>query len=138
MILPSFAQNLIKEEVTIFASSFSLSLAEKADYAFFDGTFKAAPSGYTQLMIFIVLNKDTNIFTPIMYFFVSSKLEDVYEYLFLSMKLTFEKHDVKPSIQFINMDFEKGLQNSWAKVFPDIKIIGCYFHLVLKSNKIIH
>jgi len=106
-----------------------LSLAEKAEYAFFDGTFKASPSGYTQLLVLMVLNTETNTYTPIMYFFATSKQQELYEYIFLTMKMVFEKYQVKINWKGISMDFEKGLQNAWSKYFQ-IKIIGCFFHLV--------
>ena len=66
--------------------------------------------------------------------FMTSKNQEIYEHAFLAIKTLFLKNKLNVKLKSINMDYEKAMQNSWCAYFPEIKIVGCYFHLVLKKK----
>ena len=127
---PSNDQKKSNEEVIIMAGGFLTSLLENSELGFFDGTFKVAPSSYTQLMTLMVLNPVTNLFTPIVYFFATAKTEEIYYYAFSGLKSFLFKMKVQLKIKIIIVDFELAIHNAWKAIFPDISLIGCFFHLV--------
>lgn len=119
------------EEIVVFGSEYLISIIEKCELGFFDGTFKTAPLGYTQILVFIVLNPETNVFTPIFYIFANSKSEDCYFLALTGIHTVLTKYGVKNKLKIVNVDFEQAIHNAFKRVFPGITLCGCYFHLVI-------
>jgi len=107
-----------------------LSLLEKADYCFIDGTFRTAAKGYFQLLVLVVLHTETNMFVPVIYALATSKTQDIYETFFYLIQMLCLKNGIKIKLQKAVMDMEQGLQNAWNKIFPNIQIVSCFFHYV--------
>ena len=107
-----------------------LSLLEKSDFVFVDGTFRTAAKGYFQLMVIMVLDSETNMFVPIIYGLLSCKTQEIYENFFHLIQMLCLKNEIKINAKRAVMDFEEGLQNTWSKVFSEIPITPCFFHYV--------
>jgi len=90
------------EEVIIAGSEYLISLIEKCDLGFFDGTFKMAPIGFTQILVLMVLNPETNLFTPILYILATSKTEECYYLTFCGIKIILDKFGLKIKMKIIN------------------------------------
>jgi len=131
LILPTSNDSKIKDELVVFTTPYLLSLMEKSSHGFLDGTFKCAPAGYYQIVTLLILNSETGIYTPIDYFFLTSKNQDLYENMFLSLQMLLTKYKISSGMIYITLDFERGLMNTFSAIFPKIKVIGCFFHLVL-------
>ena len=126
---PSKNSKKENDDIIIFGSEYLISLVEKCALGFFDGTFKTSPVGFTQILVFLVLNPDTNIFTPIFYIFASSKSEECYFLALSGINMVISKYGLKNKIKIVNVDFECAIHNAFKKVFPEIR---CYFlHLVI-------
>lgn len=111
-----------------------MSLLETSELAFFDGTFRMAPTGYCQIMTLIVLNPATNLFTPVVYFFATSKQEDIYSYAFNGLSMLLKKQQIKWNIKIMVVDFELAIHKGIKANYPEIMIVGCFFHLVYNFN----
>lgn len=108
-----------------------LSMLSKSEILFLDGTFKTAPAGYYQTLILMGLNMDTNIYTPIVYAFVTAKTQQIYE-TFLYLVDIYAKKSKFPIIgKYIVLDFEEAIHNAAQNVFPQISRVPCFFHLVI-------
>jgi len=112
------------------ASPFMLSILEKSEYLFMDGTFQTAPNRYYQTLILMGLSLDTNLYTPITYAFVTSKTQEIYETFFYLLNMHAAKNNFKVKAEHIVIDFETAIHNAVHKVFPNMEIVPCFFHLV--------
>jgi len=116
MMFPSNNKAKPNDEIVIFAGDFLLSLLEK--------------SGYYQLLVLIALNPQTNMFTPILYIFATSKTEEIYFHSFYWIKMLLDKKKIQNGIKIMMLDFEMAIHKACKEVFPSIIILGCYFHYV--------
>ena len=74
---------------------------------------------------------------PGLYALINNKQEEGYYYLFNRIKNILTIESTKDLLlKSYTVDFELGLINSLKRIFPDIKIIGCFFHYTraLKSK----
>ena len=60
---------------------------------------------------------------PLLYSLLPNKKQEAYEKLFRVVQQHVQR---KPT--FITIDFEKAAENAFATVFPQSKILGCFFH----------
>ena len=95
---PSGNNSKENDEIIILASEYLLSLIEKADLGFMDGTFKVVPCGFVQIFILIILNPETNLFTPVCFIFLNSKTEDGYYLAFSGLKVVLDKLKITMNI----------------------------------------
>ena len=91
-----------------------------------------APKGFGQLMIIVVTNPNTNLHTPVLAAFLSSKTKEVYQLLFSSIKTLFEKHSFVVDFSKIKIycDFEQALRAVLVSECQGVSIVGCFFHYV--------
>lgn len=80
--------------------------------------------------MFVVLaerrSSETNVcVTPIFYIFLPNKTAFTYKRMFKYISECWPALD--PSS--ISCDFEKALHNAIEEIYPDARILGCYFHL---------
>ena len=61
---------------------------------------KMAPKGFEQLVLIVVTNPQTNLHTPVLSAFLTSKTKEVYQLLFSSIKILLDKYT-------FNIDFLK-------------------------------
>lgn len=94
---------------------------------FGDATFKCTPSPFAEVFIlhadFGSTNTTTNV-KPILYALLSNKSHESYVILFRLLRRQFP--DWKP--ETYHCDYELAALNAIQKVFPDINVVGCYYH----------
>lgn len=69
---------------------------------------------------------------PIAWALMENKLAGSYDNLFNHLKQQFPELD--PPV--ITSDFELSMRKSIRQIFPDAKLLGCYFHYAQVSNNI--
>ena len=107
------------------SSEFCLNLLGLCKKASVDGTFKIAPTNWSQ--IFILMAKYDDKFVPICFGFLPNKTEISYKIFFTMIQLELEKRNIQCSMKKMMVDFEIGIQKAILSVF-DVEILGCFFH----------
>ena len=120
------------EQVFIFCSVWQLSLLVSCPQWHIDGTFKMAPKGFEQLVLIVVTNPQTNLHTPVLSAFLTSKTKEVYQLLFSSIKSLLDKYAFNIDFSKITIycDFEQALRTTIRTECRGVSIIGCFFHYV--------
>ena len=90
-----------------------------------DGTFRIAPTNWSQIFIFMVKYDDK--FVPICFGFLPDKTEISYTIFFIMIQLELEKRNLNCSLKKMMVDFEIGIQKAIISVF-DVEILACFFH----------
>ena len=109
--------------ILMFGTTENLTLLQENDHWFIDGTFKVAPTLFTQL--FTVHALINNSAYPLVYVLLPEKTEHGYERV---MQKILELHPgLNPAC--IMADFEKASLNACATIFPGARLAGCFFHL---------
>ena len=102
----------------------------KCSQIYIDGTFKACPKSYYQILNFAGYLPDIQGIVPIFMIPVTSKTENIYNNIFRDIIYILKDNGInidKISKKFM-VDFEKSLINSIKKNFPNATIDGCFFH----------
>jgi MULE transposase domain len=92
---------------------------------YLDCTFKCVPAPFYQCMIVMVYDHGTNMYVPVMYVLLTSKLENVY---FQALHWVIASSDFKLDPLTVTCDFEKGLIKAVQQQFTGVSIVGCLFH----------
>ncbi|KAI5645456.1 MULE transposase domain-containing protein [Phthorimaea operculella] len=99
---------------------------EETDLFLVDGTFKVVPGPFEQLFsIHVDLNstsEDTMVI-PVFYCLLLDKKQETYEKLFQILKENFGL-----VISKLKCDYEMAVINAVKKIFPDVRVKGCFFH----------
>ena len=95
-----------------------------------DSTFKLVGDPFYQLMsIQCVVNMGFKSKTyPLGYVLMSGKRQVDYEHVFERLKTYLQHGDQRLKVKTVLMDFERAAWNAVKKVFPDVKVRGCWFH----------
>ena len=123
-------------EQIIFISNYFIKKIRESEHYNIDGTF-VYPQGFQQLIIILYYDRKSNKRCPGLFALVNNKKEAGYRYLFTTIKRILTLENTKNlKVKHITIDFEKGLINAINSVFPDIKLIGCFYHFVraIKEN----
>ena len=106
----------------ILAADFMLMKTSNADIIQFDGTFYTVPSIFYQLFTIFVPFRGHCI--PATYVLMQKKTEGLYSAVILKLL------DLIPGIspRIAVSDFEKAPRNAFMYLFPEMKMIGCWFH----------
>ena len=107
------------------SSEFGLNLLTLCKKASVDGTFRIAPTNWSQIFIFMVKYDDK--FVPICFGFLPNKTEISYTIFFTMIQVELEKRNLNCSLKKIMVDFEIGIQKAIISVF-DVEILACFFH----------
>lgn len=112
----------------IFANPFLISALEDNFEMFIDATFKVTPFHTKQLLI--IMSTITNKPLPIIYIIMTEKSEKAYSQIFEFIETAvLPGNGCLKSPSSAIMDFELALRNSVKKIWPDIEVRGCNFHL---------
>ena len=123
--------NITQEELDILprilsiSSDFCLDLLGVCTKASVDGTFRIAPTNWSQ--IFILMAKYDDKFVPVSFGFLPNKTESSYKVFFAMLELEMKKRNIQCSLKEMMVDFEIGIQKAILSVF-DVEILACFFH----------
>ena len=114
----------------IFTSVFQINLIPKCTQILIDGTFRACPKGYYQIVNISGYYPDINGIIPLFMSPITGKSEFLYDNLFEDIIKIIESKGIKIKDITANfmVDFEKSLINSIKKKFDSPIIDGCFFH----------
>jgi hypothetical protein len=92
---------------------------------FVDCTFKTAPSGFAQLMVFMTFSRAHCTYVPFFYVLLQSKKEDAY---FYAIQSVISATSWKIDASTITYDFETSLMKAMKNQFRNAFEVGCFFH----------
>jgi hypothetical protein len=92
---------------------------------FIDGTFKACPEDFGQLMIVMTYAEKYDYYAPIFYILLEDRTETTYSYAINAMRIAV---GLDWQVETTTCDFETALIKGIKSNFPDCKIISCLFH----------
>ena len=113
----------------IFYSNQAADCLRDASEWHFDGSFKAVPIIFKQILTIIAVYNE--IIVPCAFIFLPNKLQITYQKAFESVILNIKDASQELKLTKATTDFESGLQNSIAIVFNknnNITIKACWFH----------
>ena len=133
-----------REEVLIYTTPFYAKLLSSSKDVYIDGTFRAAPPGFTQIIILHAYSTLTNRTYPFLFALLSHKSQLLYCQTFNWFKTYAKLLGTNFNFEVIQTDFERGLINGTEPLRSEkTKYIGCWFHYTkeiftrLKENKLI-
>ena len=95
---------------------------------FADGTFKCCPKYFSQLYTFHGFRNGHYI--PLVFCLLSSKSGECYRKMFtLLQECCYWKFNLSLEIETIHLDFEERMHTVVRKMFPEVVIKSCRFHL---------
>ena len=109
--------------ILIYSTETNLRALTTTGHWFADGTFKVAPELFYQVFTIHAL-VDNNII-PCVYALLPNKTEDTYFEMFQQLL------HLKPTLhpRTLMIDYEVASRNAVLRVFPDVDVKGCFFHL---------
>ena len=125
-----------RDRVIIFATRKNIEILCTSRTWFLDGTFSVSPTIFTQLFTVVGLQKraghdsSEGVPLPLVYALLSRKTQDQYEAVLAAVKQAVEEyrlHNCAP--RNIMTDFEKGIINACQKIYPQVAVSCCSFHL---------
>ncbi|CAF3473040.1 unnamed protein product, partial [Rotaria sp. Silwood2] len=115
------------KRLLIFASDRLLNFLFQSEWLFIDGTFKTAPSMFTQLVCIIGFFEGQAI--TLCYALLDGKHTDGYRAIISTLKDEAKRRGTVLMPTFVMTDFEGGLIKAVAAEFPaGTRHVGCYFH----------
>jgi hypothetical protein len=123
-----------KSEIKFFIwnSNYQLTRLRMAPHFYIDGN-RRAPAGFYQTLIISIEDLFTQRLAPCAFILVDKNLDTNSYYTVFSEFLNILKEnssEIKLNLESITCDFEEALRCALAKVFPNCKQVGCYFHVV--------
>ncbi|KAK3913130.1 PKS-NRPS hybrid synthetase [Frankliniella fusca] len=112
----------------VFASKAGLKALTRSLTWQLDGTFETSPDIFAQILT--IHGEYREHMLPLVYALLPDKLETSYTRVLEAIKdVCVQKHLRRPDPATVIMDFEKGMNNAVATVFPDAELRLCLFHL---------
>ena len=116
-----------QRRVILISTDAHLEMIARAKTLLADGTFKIAPSGFTQVFI-ISCQVDKNTYVPCLYAMLPDKKRDSYDAMFSMLKECLSRRGLSLSAQYFMSDYELNIKNSFMSFFPNTECKGCLFH----------
>ena len=112
----------------IYATNKNINRLAAAEHWYLDGTF-IHPPGFRQILLIMYLDIITNKRIPGFYCLLNSKKEILYSKVLDSIKtIITSNNNIEIKLKSVTLDFERGLNKSFIKYFPNIHIVGCLYH----------
>ena len=110
------------ETAVVFATDLMISKLIDDQTIHFDATFKVVPRLFYQLFTIFISYKGHAI--PAIHILMTAKSEQLYRAVLSAL------HEFIPNFKptFALCDFEKASRNAFTTVFPNIILVGCWFH----------
>ena len=112
--------------VAIFSTDIELRFMANAQTIYVDGTFRLAPTPYTQ--VFTVHAEYIGRVIVLAVALLTGKQQQQYDEIFAILLREMTRVNVNINIGEIVSDFELAIFNSVRLAFPNAQISGCYFH----------
>ena len=128
-------KTLFKHEHIIFMSNYFIRKLQNALHYYIDDTFIHTP-GFKQIIIIMYLDLNFNKRYPALFCLMNNKNKEGYIEIFNEIKkiITIE-NTTNLKLESISLDFEIGIIEAIQIVFPNVNIIGCYFHFMKNLRK---
>ncbi|KAJ8681344.1 hypothetical protein QAD02_017131 [Eretmocerus hayati] len=90
-----------------------------------DATFLSRPKVHGVTQLFTIMARNYDKCFPCIWILMSSKTAHAYEAC-----LTAVRDEIWPNLkpEEVIADFEEAMEIAWKKVYPGVKLTGCYFH----------
>lgn len=89
----------------------------------------SSPKNFYQVITFVG-DFEGRFFFPLIQIFVTGKSEEIYYKVFNNISSLLKKQTFTIRWEKCHIDFEKALNNSFAKTFGGVQKINCFFHFV--------
>lgn len=113
--------------IIVFSCKTNIELIPKTNRIYVDGTFNYCAIFFCQLFTIHVFINDH--YVPIFFCLLPNKESATYKKLFILIKEECEKHNIIFYVDEVVVDFEKAIHKAILDFWPEVKIIGCRFHL---------
>jgi MULE transposase domain len=100
-------------------------LRRRSTSIYIDCTFRCVPRPYTQCLIIMVYDDETNIYVPAVYILLDNKNQWAYWH---ALHIVLVETETKLYPATITCDFEMALLNALKEQLPNASIVGCLFH----------
>ena len=111
----------------LFRSDFQINRLRLLPHCYIDGTFVVVPIGFNRLINIAIRDPNTGQIRPAVWGLVNAEIYYMFFKMLSDVVTNFGEFEWK--LQYITLDFEAGLINAVQKVFPEVRLIGCLFHL---------
>ncbi|XP_068235764.1 uncharacterized protein [Palaemon carinicauda] len=118
-----YDSGLIEQRILLFSTPTNISLLEKSDNWFGNGTFKIVPELFYQLYTIHCLTSERVI--PCVYALLPNKRQAAYEDILQNL-LTINPR-LNPKTFLIN--YEQAARSAIEEIFPNVTVNGCFYHL---------
>ena len=119
-----------KIEYMIWISNSQILRAIQTSHFYIDGTFDTVPLGFMQMLVVMTNDPITYHPKPLAYILLNGKCEEIYKISLRAFKEILTNHGNRElGLKSVTLDFEVALLNAVSFNFPNIKTIGCLFHL---------
>ena len=90
-----------------------------------DATFTCVPKGFSQCIVVMMFDEETDLFIPVVYALTDTKAQWSYWHL---LHFLIVLTDLKMEPNTVTTDFEAPLFKAVGEQFPNARRIGCKFH----------
>ena len=133
-IYPNSLNKPILHKHFTWISPFFIKRLQNTIHIYIDGTF-IHPIEYSQLLVIIFYESNTNKRYPGAYI-LNSKLFQAYIISINPLKNIKTKYNsVELKLKSITIDFEGGLYKAITRIFPNARIVGCFYHYMHNLTK---
>ena len=116
----------------LFATDDSLSLLSKAKTWYMDGTFKVVHKPFVQLFSVHAFVQDENSHSskqvPLVFCLMSKRRFKDYKSIFKELLNLLDTNSLPCRVETIVCDFEKATWQAVRDLFPNVRLLGCFFH----------
>lgn len=119
--------NSESDNIVIFSCETNLCTLSTISRIYLDGTFDYCTKYFLQL--FTIHGYINGHYIPMLFCLLPNKTAITYKQLFRLIISACLRKNIVLHIREVVMDFEKAIHSAVSDVWPDIKVIGCRFHL---------
>lgn len=120
-------ENDLEKGIIIFGCKTNLQFLCKSEFIYMDGTFKYCTKFFTQL--FTIHGYLNGHYIPLVFSLLKDKKEETYRLCLEKIKFLCSVNNLHFIPKKVVVDFEIATHNAVRKIWDNITIIGCRFHL---------
>lgn len=124
---PFLAINNVEDQIIIFSCTSNLQHLCESEKIYLDGTFTYCTKFFLQLFTLHIIKNGHYI--PLAFCLLPNKLEKTYKKLFELLRNKCEQCKFTLAPKHAVVDFEIAIHNAIKSVWPNVKLVGCRFHL---------